>query len=63
MVIALLITSGDGVGMSSVTNLDELIGNIFVLFPCYKKWPHFPLRKEVAQERRAGGQAADGEQA
>ena len=55
VVIALLISSGARVGMRCAADLGKLIGNILVLFPCYKEWPHFPLGKEVAQERRAGG--------
>ncbi len=62
-VIALLISSGARMGMRCAADLGELIGNILVLFPGYKEWPHFPMGKEVAQERRAGGQAADGQQA
>ena len=63
MVIALLISSDARIEMMCAADLGELIGNILVFFPCYKEWPHFPLGKEVAQERRAGGQAADGQQA
>ena len=49
--------------MRCAADLGELIGNILVFLPCYKERPHFPMGKEVAQERRAGGQAADGQQA
>ena len=63
VVVALLIASGARMGMRCAADLGELIGNILVFFPCNKEWPHFPLGKEIAQERRAGGQAADGQQA
>lgn len=49
--------------MGRGTCLRELVGNVLVLLSRHKERPHLPLHKKVPQEGRAGGQAADGQQA